>query len=224
MLLADQIVELAGFELFLERGVVRHAVTGLDAGRQLLDGLPQQRDLVLVARGVVDQALHGLRHRVVALRHAIGREDHLGGGRLSGGLGVAQDHAVAAEWYRKAADKGVAGAQYNLGILYDQGNGVKEDAGEAARWFRKAADLGLLALLGLILAIVIATVTVMTTAVALRTPGLSLDRAPFFIVREEAAGAGDDSASVSVYVSVLQLIRELRGQFLYRQLLKPEHH
>ena len=44
----------------------------------------------------------------------------------------------------------------------------------------KAADLGLLALLGLILAIIIATVTVMTTAVALRTPGLSLDRAPFF--------------------------------------------
>jgi heme/copper-type cytochrome/quinol oxidase subunit 1 len=44
----------------------------------------------------------------------------------------------------------------------------------------KANDLALLALLGLILAIVIATVTVMTTAVALRTPGLSLDRAPFF--------------------------------------------
>lgn len=44
----------------------------------------------------------------------------------------------------------------------------------------KAADLGLLALLGLILAIVIATVCVITTAIALRTPGMSLDRAPFF--------------------------------------------
>jgi cytochrome c oxidase subunit I+III len=44
----------------------------------------------------------------------------------------------------------------------------------------KAADLGLLALLGMILAIVFATVSVITTAVALRTPGMSLDRAPFF--------------------------------------------
>ena len=53
----------------------------------------------------------------------------------------------------------------------------------------KAADLGLLALLGLILAIVIATVTVMTTAVALRTPGLSLDRAPFFTWSTLVGGA-----------------------------------
>jgi heme/copper-type cytochrome/quinol oxidase subunit 1 len=44
----------------------------------------------------------------------------------------------------------------------------------------KAADLGLLALVGMVLAIGIATVCVITTAIALRTPGLSLDRAPFF--------------------------------------------
>ena len=44
----------------------------------------------------------------------------------------------------------------------------------------KSVDLGLLAIGGLVLAIVIGTVCVITTAIALRTPGLSLDRAPFF--------------------------------------------
>jgi heme/copper-type cytochrome/quinol oxidase subunit 1 len=44
----------------------------------------------------------------------------------------------------------------------------------------KAADLGLLAIVGMALAIAIATVCVMTTAIALRSPGMSLDRAPFF--------------------------------------------
>jgi hypothetical protein len=60
--------------------ILRHAVGRRQFARtcrELLDGLPQQRDLVLVARRVVDQALHGLRHRVVALRHAVGRKAHL---------------------------------------------------------------------------------------------------------------------------------------------------
>src|SRR5204862_257523 len=59
------------------------------ARRQLLDRLPEQRDLVLMAGGVVDQPLHRLRQGVVALRQAIGREAQLGGRRLAcrGGVG-----------------------------------------------------------------------------------------------------------------------------------------
>jgi TPR repeat protein len=40
------------------------------------------------------------------------------------GQGVRQDHAAAASWYRKAAEQGIANAQFNLGIMYDNGEGV----------------------------------------------------------------------------------------------------
>ena len=34
------------------------------------------------------------------------------------------------------------GAQYNLGVMYDQGDGVTEDHAEALRWYRLAAEQG----------------------------------------------------------------------------------
>jgi uncharacterized protein len=40
------------------------------------------------------------------------------------------------------ADQGIADAQYNLGVLYDNGQGVSQDYVEAAKWYRKAADQG----------------------------------------------------------------------------------
>ena len=46
----------------------------------------------------------------------------------------------AAKWFKKAADKGHAESQYNLGRQYYHGDGVKQNFGEAAKWFRKAAD------------------------------------------------------------------------------------
>jgi len=43
------------------------------------------------------------------------------------GLGVAQDHAQAASWFRKAGDKGHIGAQSTLGLMHetDLGNGPR---------------------------------------------------------------------------------------------------
>ena len=58
------------------------------------------------------------------------------------GQGVKQDFGEAVRLYRKAADRGDADAQFNLGTMYDQGEGVKQDFGEAARLFREAADQG----------------------------------------------------------------------------------
>ena len=46
----------------------------------------------------------------------------------------------AAKWWRKAADQGVAQAQYNLGIYYANGRGVARDPVEAVKWHRKAAE------------------------------------------------------------------------------------
>jgi TPR repeat protein len=41
-----------------------------------------------------------------------------------------------------AADKEDAGAMYDLGFMYENGNGVSKDPAEALRWYQKAADLG----------------------------------------------------------------------------------
>src|SRR5690242_10302441 len=40
------------------------------------------------------------------------------------------------------AEQGDAGAQFELGLLYYQGNGVTRDYSEAARWLRKADEQG----------------------------------------------------------------------------------
>lgn len=44
----------------------------------------------------------------------------------------------------------------------------------------RAVDLGLLAIVGLVLALLLATVCVVTTVITLRSPGMSLDRVPMF--------------------------------------------
>ena len=46
------------------------------------------------------------------------------------------------EQVRKAAEKGDAVAQYNLGLRYVDGRGVAKDAAEAVKWFRKSAEQG----------------------------------------------------------------------------------
>jgi TPR repeat protein len=58
------------------------------------------------------------------------------------GQAVAQDAAIAAQWYRKAAIQGEAHAQFALGRLYQAGTGVAQDPSEAARWYRQAAAQG----------------------------------------------------------------------------------
>ncbi len=52
------------------------------------------------------------------------------------------DFATALKEWQPLADKGVAQAQYNLGLLYAKGQGVPQDFAQAANWYRKAADQG----------------------------------------------------------------------------------
>jgi len=40
------------------------------------------------------------------------------------------------------AGKGDAKAQYNLGVMYDQGQGVEQDHKKAFGWYKKAAEQG----------------------------------------------------------------------------------
>jgi TPR repeat protein len=58
------------------------------------------------------------------------------------GFGMEQDPQQAAYWYRLAADKGHAEAQYNLGRLYASGKGVKKDEAQAERWVSASATQG----------------------------------------------------------------------------------
>jgi TonB family protein len=51
-----------------------------------------------------------------------------------------KDYHQAMIWFRKAAEKGDAAAQNNIGWLYKNGWGVQQDYAEAATWYRKAAD------------------------------------------------------------------------------------
>ncbi len=52
-------------------------------------------------------------------------------------------YKTAAEWYRKAADKGDVAGQLHLAALYrDGGKGFPRDMEQAAAWYRNAAEQG----------------------------------------------------------------------------------
>jgi len=58
------------------------------------------------------------------------------------GTGLPQDYSRAAQWVQKAAEKGYARAQLDLGYLYEQGNGVPLDYIRAYMWYKVAASGG----------------------------------------------------------------------------------
>ena len=53
-----------------------------------------------------------------------------------------KDFQNAAKYYRKAAERGHAKAQINLGWCYENGNGVDKDLKQAVEWYSKAAEQG----------------------------------------------------------------------------------
>ena len=55
----------------------------------------------------------------------------------------AGDYETSAELLIPLAEAGDAQAQFNLGLMYDQGFGVPKDYTEAIKWYRKAAAQGL---------------------------------------------------------------------------------
>ena len=55
---------------------------------------------------------------------------------------VDQDYAKAFNWFQKAAAQGYAGAQCNLGLMYQNGEGVAKDLIKAADWYEMAAAQG----------------------------------------------------------------------------------
>jgi TPR repeat protein len=63
----------------------------------------------------------------------------LGGGYQSYLKG---DYRAAYEEWLPLAELGDVEAQYNLGVMYDEGAGVEQDFAAAAAWYRKSAEQG----------------------------------------------------------------------------------
>ena len=60
------------------------------------------------------------------------------------GLDAAQrgDFATALREWKPLAEQGVPGAQYNLGLMYEDGKGVPQDYKTAVKWYELAAEQG----------------------------------------------------------------------------------
>ena len=60
------------------------------------------------------------------------------------GLAAAQsgDFSTALKEWLLLAQKGHTNAQYNLGVMYDEGHGVLQDNVEAVKWYQLAAEKG----------------------------------------------------------------------------------
>jgi len=52
------------------------------------------------------------------------------------------DYATTLENFEPLAEQGDASAQYNLGVMYANGEGVPQNASTAVEWYRKAAEQG----------------------------------------------------------------------------------
>jgi TPR repeat protein len=55
---------------------------------------------------------------------------------------LSNDPATAAAWFHRAAAQGYAPAQFNLGLMYANGEGVPKDPAKAVELFQKSADQG----------------------------------------------------------------------------------
>ena len=53
-----------------------------------------------------------------------------------------ENDAEAVKWFRKAADQGFADAQFNLGVMYGNGEGVPESYVRAYVWLSMAKTQG----------------------------------------------------------------------------------
>ena len=53
-----------------------------------------------------------------------------------------ENYTQAIEWHTKSANQGYAEAEYNLGVMYYNGQGVSKNLNTAKQWFAKACENG----------------------------------------------------------------------------------
>lgn len=68
---------------------------------------------------------------------------YLGHMYLNGGTpGISIDVNKAVLWFRKSADQGIEGSEFQLGEMYRGGIGVPKDINQAVVWYQKVAEQG----------------------------------------------------------------------------------
>lgn len=67
---------------------------------------------------------------------------HALGDAFQGGRGIERNFNKAEEWFRKAAESGLAQSMCSLGHLLQREGRTPEDLAESIQWFRRAAQLG----------------------------------------------------------------------------------
>ena len=124
---------IAYFKKSYEAG---YPVAGYDVAASLPDGSPEQKEIRNHAKdNILELANEGdvLAQATVAWGY---RE----------GYGTAVDFFEAVKWVQKAAEQGLARAQYDLGRMYRNGyrngTGVEQSDEKAAEWYLKAAEQG----------------------------------------------------------------------------------
>jgi hypothetical protein len=83
-----------------------------------------------------------IREWLVLARKGDGPAEFALGSMYEKGEGVKVNHSVAADWYRKAAYKGLPQAQFALGMLYASGQGVSRNVVQAYSWLTLASSSG----------------------------------------------------------------------------------
>jgi hypothetical protein len=99
-------------------------------------------------RDFVRRSVYGAASEVVAPSEASRRTELSRGAptarcsTIPDGVDVAKDLVKAADYYRLAAEQGLATAQYKLGRCYELGEGVRESSLIATEWYQNAARNG----------------------------------------------------------------------------------
>jgi TPR repeat protein len=87
-------------------------------------------DYSAAARGYLDAAERGDRLAAFNLAMMLFRGEAPG------------SREVAVAWLRRSAEQGMTQAQYNLGLLYENGTGVERSLAAATGWWERAAEQG----------------------------------------------------------------------------------
>ncbi|USI72881.1 tetratricopeptide repeat protein [Sphingomonas morindae] len=114
--------------------------SGAEAG--LVEAQVRYGEALLAGHGCDADSVEALRWFILA-SHA----DHPAAINMVGrchenGWGVAQDLAIAARCFARAAAAGYNWGMYNYAGALGRGAGIAQDEAAALRWFRRAADLG----------------------------------------------------------------------------------
>ncbi len=85
-----------------------------------------------------------LKHLLISLAFLMTLSAPVAAQDFQKGLAAAQagDFATALKEWKPLAEAGNADAQYNLGLMYTNGDGVPQDYKEAVKWYRLAAEQG----------------------------------------------------------------------------------